>query len=116
MLNFFIGLLFVVVFICALGLIGIILIQQSKSGGGLAVMGGGMTESVLGAAAGNIVTRITVVLATLFLVCTFLLAILITRREKPQSYVERYEEGNAPPPQEEPALPDQDGEPQEPPQ
>ncbi len=96
MLNFFIGLLFVIVVICALLLIGVILIQQSKSGGGLGVMGGGMTDSVLGAAAGNVVTKITVVLATVFMVCTFLLAILITRRAEPESFPDRYERG-APP-------------------
>ncbi len=93
MLSFMIGLLFSIVVLCALLLTGIILIQQSKSGGGLAVMGGGMTESVLGAAAGNVVTRVTVVLATIFMVCTFLLAILITRRAEPESFAERYERG-----------------------
>ncbi len=93
MLNFIIGMLFALVILCALLLIGVILIQQSKSGGGLAVMGGGMTESVLGAAAGNVITRITVVLATVFMVSTFLLAIMITRRAAPEDYIERYERG-----------------------
>ncbi len=93
MLNFFIGLLFTIVVICALLLIGVVLIQQSKSGGGLAVMGGGMTESVLGSAAGNVVTRITGVLAAIFLSCTFILAILVTRRAEPESFPDRYEQG-----------------------
>lgn len=105
MLNFFIGLLFAVVVMCSLMLIGIILIQQSKSGGGLAVMGGGMTESVLGTAAGNVVTKITVVLATIFMVTTFLLAILISRRAEPETFIERYGLGDPVP--EEPLLPEE---------
>jgi len=61
-------------------LIGIILIQQSKSGGGLTAMGGGMTESVFGASAGNVLTKGTVTLAAVFLAATLALAIITGHR------------------------------------
>jgi len=91
-MNFLIGLLFFIVVLCSIMLIGIILIQQSKSGGGLGVIGGGMTESVLGATAGNVITKATVILATIFFACTFLLAIVIANRTQPENMVERYEQ------------------------
>jgi preprotein translocase subunit SecG len=60
----------------ALLLIGIILIQQSKAGGGLGAVGGGVTETVFGATAGNVLTRGTVILASIFLGITLLLAVI----------------------------------------
>ena len=76
MISFITSLLFGIATLCALLLIGIILIQQSKSGGGLGAISGGMTESVFGAAAGNVITKTTVILASIFLACTMLLAFL----------------------------------------
>ena len=60
-------------------LIGIVLIQQSKKQGGLGALAGGQTESVFGAATGNVVTRTTVILAAVFLVNTLILAHLTSR-------------------------------------
>ncbi len=71
--------LYIAEVIIALLLIGIVLIQQSKSQGGLGALSGGMTESIFGAATGNVITKATVVLATVFLVNTLLLAILTGR-------------------------------------
>lgn len=96
-MDFLIGFLFVVVVLCALMLIGIILIQQSKAGGGLSVLGGGATESVFGATAGNVVTRTTVVLASVFIGCTFILAILVANRAAPETLADRYEGGTSSP-------------------
>ncbi len=96
-MSFLIGLLFFIVVVCSILLIGIILIQQNKSGGGLGVIGGGMTESVLGATAGNVITKATVILAGIFFACTFLLAILIANRSQPGSMVERYEQSSESP-------------------
>ena len=76
------GVLFTVELACAILLIGIILIQQSKREGGLGAIGGGMTESVFGAATGNILTRTTVILASIFLVTTLVLAALASHRSK----------------------------------
>jgi preprotein translocase subunit SecG len=89
MLSFVTGLLFVVDITCAFLLIGIILIQQSKSGGGLGAVAGGATESVFGAAAGNIITKTTVILASTFLVSTLLLAILSGHTDEDQSIADR---------------------------
>ena len=60
-------------------LISVILIQKSKGGGlsGAAFGGGsGMGESLFGARAGNVLTRITITLSVFFLCNTLLLAFL----------------------------------------
>jgi preprotein translocase subunit SecG len=69
-------LLYVLEVIVSALLIGIVLIQQSKSQGGLGALAGGTTESIFGAATGNVITRTTVVLASIFMANTLLLAIL----------------------------------------
>ena len=61
-------------FLVTLVLIGIILLQQSKSGGGLGFMSGGTTEVFLGTNAGNILTKATWTLMTIFLVLSLVLA------------------------------------------
>lgn len=61
-------------FLVTLILIGIILLQQSKSGGGLGFMSGGTTEVFLGTNAGNILTKSTWILMTVFLVLSLFLA------------------------------------------
>ncbi len=83
------GVLFTVELACAILLIGIILIQQSKREGGLGAIGGGMTESVFGAATGNILTRTTVILASIFLVTTLVLAALASHRSKAPTLADR---------------------------
>ncbi|MFO7821327.1 MAG: preprotein translocase subunit SecG [Lentisphaeria bacterium] len=89
MINFLAGLLFAVDVICAVLLIGIILIQQSKSGGGLGAISGGKTDSVFGAAAGNVITKTTVALAAIFLVTTLLLAFISKYEQAPTSVSEQ---------------------------
>ncbi len=88
MLTIAIAFLTVIEVIAALLLIGIILIQQSKSGGGLGAMGGGITETVFGASAGNVLTKGTVILTAVFLTTTLLLAILTGHRRPGASVVE----------------------------
>ena len=77
-------LLSVVEAICGLLLVGIILLQKSRSHGAAAglAFGAGMGESLFGAQATNILQKITVVLATIFLVNTTLLAVLGSRRHR----------------------------------
>lgn len=70
--------LLVVEVLCSILLIGVVLIQKSKGGGlsGAAFGGGGMGESLLGARAGNVLTKITIVLTVLFLTNTLVLAFI----------------------------------------
>jgi len=62
--------------VCCLMLIGVILVQRSKSQGLGMAMGGQMGEALFGARMGNVLTRVTVVLGIVFLVNTTLLAYL----------------------------------------
>ena len=67
---------------CCLLLIGVILLQQSKSQGMGMAFGGGMGESLFGSRAGNILTKTTVTLGIVFLVNTTFLGILYTTNEE----------------------------------
>ncbi|HKL20349.1 MAG TPA: preprotein translocase subunit SecG [Tichowtungia sp.] len=61
---------------CSLALIGLILLQKSKSQGLGTAFGGGGNDSVLGARAGNVLTRATVGIGIVFLVNTLILGML----------------------------------------
>lgn len=61
---------------CSLALIGLILLQKSKSEGLGLAFGGGGGESLFGARAGNVLTRATVGIGILFLVNTLILGML----------------------------------------
>jgi preprotein translocase subunit SecG len=62
--------------ICSLLLIVIILIQKTKSEGLGLAFGAGVGETLFGSRAGNVLTRITVVLGIVFLANTLVLAII----------------------------------------
>lgn len=81
-------LLSIISIVSAFLLIGIILIQQSKSGGGLGAVSGGMTESMFGASAGNVLTKATTWIAAIFLVSTLFLATVIGRLRDDTSVAE----------------------------
>lgn len=66
--------------VSSLLLIGIILIQQSKGGGLGTAFGGGAGDSLFGARAGNILTKITVTLGIVFMVNTLFLALVYAHR------------------------------------
>ena len=68
--------------LCGILLVAIILLQKSKGQGAAAglAFGAGMGESLFGAQATNILQKITVVLTTIFLVNTTLLAFIGGRR------------------------------------
>ena len=66
--------------VCSLLLIGIILIQRTKSQGMGMAFGAAMGESLFGSQVGNVLTKTTVTLAIIFLVNTTLLAVLGTQR------------------------------------
>jgi len=61
--------------ISSLCLIGLILMQQSKSEGLGLAFGAGMGESLFGSRAGNILTKLTITFAAVFMVNTVLLAL-----------------------------------------
>lgn len=75
-------LLIVIEVLCCLMLIGVILLQQSKSQGMGMAFGGGMGESLFGSRAGNVLTKITVILGLVFLANTTLLGIMYTSRSE----------------------------------
>lgn len=83
-------LLILVEVISCLLLIGVILIQRSKSEGmgGLAA-GAGMGEQLFGSRAGNVLTRTTIILACLFMGCSTLLAVVYSTGGQAQSVIEK---------------------------
>ena len=72
------NILIAVEIICSLILIGIILIQRTRGGMGMAI-GGGMGESLFGAQVGNVLTKTTVIFGIIFLVNTTILAFIGTK-------------------------------------
>ncbi len=87
MLGILITVLYTAVVIVALLMIGVILIQPSKSGG-FGGSFGGVGESVFGAYAGSHLSRLTVILISLFFILTLLLAVITSHREKDKSVAE----------------------------
>ncbi len=73
--------LYVAVVLIALLLIGLVLVQPSK-GGGLGSAFGGIGESVFGAQAMSQLSKVTVVLLSLFFVLTLILAVMTGHRSK----------------------------------
>lgn len=79
----------------ALGLIGLVLVQQSKGGGGLGAIGGESTDSIFGASTGNILTKATTMLAAVFLGVTLALAVISGHRSGGESVLEKKTPGSA---------------------
>ena len=76
--------LYVAVVIIALLLICLVLVQPSK-GGGFGSAFGGIGESVFGAQAMSQLSKVTVVLLTLFFILTLILAVMTGHRSKTAS-------------------------------
>jgi preprotein translocase subunit SecG len=100
---------------CSLALIGLILLQKSKSQGLGVAFGGGGNDSLLGARAGNVLTKATVGIGILFLANTLLLGILFAGSAD-QSLMDRAAVPNAPSspmtqPAEMPVLPEMPADP-----
>ena len=83
-LTYFLGTIAV---ISSVLLICVIMIQQTKSGGGLGAVSGGVTESVFGTSAANVLTKITTWLAVVFLSSTLLLGTVIGRMKSDNTSV-----------------------------
>jgi len=81
MFNVVSTILYVAVVLIALLLICLVLIQPSK-GGGFGSAFGGIGESVFGAQAMSQLSKVTVVMLTLFFVLTLILAVMTGHRTK----------------------------------
>lgn len=79
--------LYTAVVVIALLLIGLVLIQQSK-GGGFGSAFSGLSESVFGARAGSHLTKLTVILASVFFFLTLVLAVVTGHASRQKSAVE----------------------------
>jgi preprotein translocase subunit SecG len=79
----FIKALFIVVeVLCCLLLIGLVLLQKSKSEGLGLAFGAGAGESLFGARAGNVLSRATVILGIVFMANSLLLGVLFAQKDK----------------------------------
>ncbi|MDR0994037.1 MAG: preprotein translocase subunit SecG [Verrucomicrobiota bacterium] len=78
-MTILISLLLIVEVLSAFLLIVVILAQKSKDQGLGMAFGGGMGESLFGSRAGNVLTRITITLAVVFMITTILLGILFAK-------------------------------------
>lgn len=100
------ALLTVVEIVVGLLLIGVILIQKSRDEGLGMAFGVGVGETLFGSRAGNVLTRITVGLAIVFLFNTLLIAITYTRGSAATgSVVDRLPAERTPPVQQAPTGP-----------
>ncbi len=82
MIGFFIGFLTVVLALVCLLMVFIVLMQKPKQEGLGAAFGGGVTDSMWGADATNILQKITVWLAVMFFAITMVLAVLVGVKQK----------------------------------
>lgn len=72
-MGFFHGFLVFILVVTALLLVGIILLQKTKDEGLGLAFGAGVGETLFGSRAGNVLTKITIGLAVVFLVDTLIL-------------------------------------------
>lgn len=87
-MGFIYGFLIVLEAIVSALLIAIIFMQKSKGGMGGSAFGGGGGEAIFGSRMGNVLTKATVVLGSVFLINTIVLTIL-TARQGPSSVMDR---------------------------
>ena len=82
-MSILITLLLIVLVISSLLLIGVILLQRSKSEGLGLAFGASTGESLFGARAGNVLTKITVILGIVFMASALLLGVLYAKKDQP---------------------------------
>jgi len=79
----FLKALFIVIeVLCCLMLIGLILLQKSKSEGLGMAFGASAGESLFGARAGNVLSKATVVLGIVFMASTLILGALFAQKDQ----------------------------------
>jgi len=80
----------------AIGVVGLVLIQQGKGADAGAAFGGGASSTVFGSqGSGSFLTRATGVLATIFFITSLTLAYLSTQNVNPTSVVDTVKEQKA---------------------
>jgi len=80
----------------AIGVVGLVLIQQGKGADAGAAFGGGASSTVFGSqGSGSFLTRATGVLATIFFITSLTLAYLSTQNVNPTSVVDTVNEQKA---------------------
>jgi preprotein translocase subunit SecG len=94
-------LLFVIHVAIAVALVGIVLLQKSE-GGALGMGGGGMSGFMTGRSTGNLLTRVTMILAGAFFLTSIALVWLSQTVQAPRSLIEQ---GQPPSTQETPTPP-----------
>jgi len=94
-------LLFIVHFLIAISLIGVVLLQKSE-GGALGMGGGGMSGFMTGRSTANLLTRTTAILAAAFMVTSIALVMLSSPNKGTRSFLD---EGPAPSAPTAPAAP-----------
>jgi preprotein translocase subunit SecG len=73
----------------AIGVIGLVLVQQGKGADAGAAFGGGASSTVFGSqGSGSFLTRATAILATIFFITSLSLAYLSNQKIKPTSVVD----------------------------
>jgi preprotein translocase subunit SecG len=95
-MGILIGFLIVLEVVICFLLIGIVLLQKSREQGLGMAFGASVGESLFGSRAGNVLTKGTIVLGSLFVANTLLMGVLYAGRAG--SLVERELKGKAPPP------------------
>lgn len=88
-----IGVLLAINIVVCLGLIGVVLLQRSE-GGALGMGGGGSGSFMTARGAGDLLTRITWILFSIFLVISLILTILTGRNNSGGSIVDRLDMQN----------------------
>ena len=103
--GFLYGFLIFIEIVSSLLLIGIILLQKTKDEGLGLAFGAGVGETLFGSRAGNVLTKITVTLAAIFLLNTLAIGYIAAGRAGTGSVVDRLPAQKAVPVQTAPAAP-----------
>ena len=103
--GFLYGFLIFIEIVSALLLIGIILLQKTKDEGLGLAFGAGVGETLFGSRAGNVLTKITVTLAGIFLLNTLAIGYIAAGRAGSGSVIDRIPVQQAAPMQSMPVTP-----------
>jgi preprotein translocase subunit SecG len=80
--------LLIIHLLLALALVGVILLQRSE-GGALGIGGGGMGGLMSGRSSANLLTRVTAILAAIFITTSLVLAIIASNQSAPRSILDQ---------------------------
>ena len=97
-MGVFMAILIVIEVLASVLLVGVILLQKSKDEGLGLAFGAGVGETLFGSRAGNVLTKITVGLAAVFLANTLLIGYLMSGNVTHRSVTDRLPFENAAPP------------------